>query len=407
MKSSITDLICTKTGDEQNRSRSLYALFSDGDKWVFKSSDAGKSWRVINPEIQIQEKIPSFTRIVGSDGVLYAKGQGPTSSAIMTLYRISEERDTLVPIKGMPTFDSASLFNLLHWGPAKGSDKSYLEQLQESSVGANQFFKQLAQKKQLAQNIFSRAEEIRKYGLRGPFAVSGDTFYLEYNFKLFRWEPGDTEWYDTGQEETVRLTLNILDRDLKLAASGNTVYAGKRDGRLVVSFDKGTNWIDLTPALPFPFKTFKEIAFAGATVVYVATDAGVATSDSGKNWHAITDAAGTNLVMERLAVDGTTVYGITKDIGIYRLENGTWKQVVSDIPEKIRSLAVDGNTLYVGTGNNGMLHYTLEKINVCIYPQRHSVFRVLPRIIRKSRSGDRSYRRAKLPSFEPLGSICY
>ena len=370
MKSSITDLICTKTGDEQNTSSSLYALFSDGDKWVFKSSDAGKSWRVINPEIQIQEKIPSFTRIVGSDGVLYAKGQGPTSSAIMSLYRISEERDTLVPIKGMPTFDSASLFNLLHWGPAKGSDKSYFEQLRESSVGANQFFKQLAQKKQLqlaqkkqlAQNIFPfiRAEELRKYGLRGAFAVSGDTFYLEYNFKLFRWEPGDTEWYDTGQEETVRLTLKILDKNLKLAASGNTVYAGKRDGRLVVSFDKGTNWIDLTPALPFPFKTFKEIAFAG-TPVYVATDAGVATSDSGKNWHAITDAAGTNLVMEHVAVDGTTVYGVTKDTGIYRLESDTWEQVVSDIPEKIRSLAVDGNTLYIGTGNNGMLHYTLEK----------------------------------------------
>ena len=30
--------------------------------------------------------------------------------------------------------------------------------------------------------------------LKGPFAVSGDTFYIEYNFKLFRWEIGNAKW---------------------------------------------------------------------------------------------------------------------------------------------------------------------------------------------------------------------
>ncbi len=364
MKGEIIDLICVKTGDEQNTSNSLYAMFSGGmeeDKWVFKSSDKGKFWRVVNPEIQIQEHIPFFTRIAESDGVLYAKGREPTSWALMSLYRITEDRNTLVPIKGMPVFSSSSLSNLLHRVPAKGADKSYFEQLQESSVGANQFFKQLAQMGYIAEN-FRRLyqDHLYKFGLRGPFAVSGDTFYMEYNFKLFRWEPGDTEWYDTGQEETVWLSWKIIERELKLAVSGNMVYVGKRDGHLVVSFDRGTNWIDLTPALPFPFKTFKEIVFAGSSV-YVATDAGVTISDSGKNWRAITDAEGTNLVMERLASDGTTVYGVTKGTGIYRLESGVWEQIISEIPDGVTSLAVDGNTLYVGTKSNGMLHYNLEQ----------------------------------------------
>ncbi len=361
--SSIIDLICVKTSKEQNTSSHLYAMFSGGmeDKWVFKSRDKGKSWRVVNPEIQIQEHIPAFTRLVESDGVLYAKGRGPTSWALMSLYRISEDRNTLVPIKGMPVFSSSSLSNLLYQVPAKGLDKSYFEQLQESSVGANWFFKWLAQMGTLHEN-FRRLYQgnLCQLGLIGPFAVSGDTFYMEYNFKLFRWEPGDTEWYDTGQEETVSLSWKIVKRELKLAVSGNTVYVGKRDGRLIVSFDKGTNWIDLTPALPFPFKTFKEIVFAGSTV-YVATDAGVTTSDSGKNWRAITDAEGTNLIMEQLAVDATTVYGVTKDTGIYRLESGTWEQIVSEIPDRITSLAVDGNTLYIGTKDNGMLYFTLEE----------------------------------------------
>lgn len=331
MKGEIIDLICVKTSKEQNTSNYIYAMFSGsmGSKWVFKSGDKGQSWRVVNPEIQIQKHIPSFTRIAESDGVLYAKSRGPTSDVLMSLYRISEDRNTLVPIKGMPVFRSSSLFHLLLQEPAKESDKPYFEQLQESSVGANQFFKQLAQLGSLHKNFRGLYRDpLYESGLRGLFAVSGNTFYLEYNFKLLRWEPGDTEWYDTGQEETVRLSRKIIERELKLAVSGDTVYVGKRDGHLVVSYDRGNNrsWIDLTSALPFPVETFKEIMFAGSTV-YVATDAGVTASDNGIKWRAITDAEGTNLIMERLAADGTTVYGVTEGTGIYRLESGVWEKI--------------------------------------------------------------------------------
>ena len=34
--------------------------------------------------------------------------------------------------------------------------------------------------------------------------------------------------------------------------------------------------------------------------------------------------------IEHLTFDGTTLYGVTKDIGIYRLENSVWQMVVSD-----------------------------------------------------------------------------
>ena len=170
---------------------------------------------------------------------------------------------------------------------------------------------------------------------------------------------GDTEWYDTGVEETVELSGSSAKKILKLAALGNTVYVGKRDGKLVASFDEGNNWIDFTSTLPFPVMAFNEIVFAG-TAVYVATDAGVATSENGKNWIALVNADGRILVMEYLAVDGNTLYGVTKNSGIYHLENGIWEQVVSEIPDNVTSLAVDGKTLYVGTETQGMLHYTLE-----------------------------------------------
>ena len=97
------------------------------------------------------------------------------------------------------------------------------------------------------------------------------------------------------------------------------------------------------------------------STVYVATDVGVAASNEGKHWHPITDSEGTALIMEQLAVDGATLYGVTENTGVYQLENGTWKQVVSEIPDSVTSLAVDGNALYVGTQNLGMLHYTLDQ----------------------------------------------
>ena len=370
-KSGLYNLTFVSRGKEQNTTGTLYAMTKEE---VFKSMDKGKSWHVVNPEkgfeIDIFDEIviPTLSRIVESDGTLYAKCQSPFTPKIVALYKISDTRKTLIPIQDMPIFDSRNLYELLNKQKmilpqegilaaakmlVKGSDMSYIEQLQKSSVGATQFFKQLA----MAHH--GQLDMIRRRGLEGVFAVSGNIFYMEYNFKLFRWEPGDTEWYDTGQEETVMFTMELLKKDLKLSVSGNTVYIGKRDGKLMGSFDKGTNWIDFTLALPFPVNNYNQILAAGTTV-YVATDAGVATSENGKNWQTLVDAEGTNLVMEHLAVDEDILYGVTEKSGIYRLKNGIWEQVVAEIPDNINSIAVDGVNLYVGTQNQGMLHYTLQ-----------------------------------------------
>ena len=243
----------------------------------------------------------------------------------------------------------------MHLGAAsRGSDRYYAEMLRKSSAGATQFFKQLSR--------MNTPHSLTLYrdGAHGAFAVSGNTFYMEYNFKLFRWEPGDTLWQGIGQEETVELIPDIASKDLQIAVSGNTVFVGKRDGHLVVSFDKGDNWIDITPGLPFDVNSFNDIVVAGSAV-YVATDAGTITSDEGRHWRTVTDITGKNIVMEHLTVDNKTLYGANNEMGIYRLENGTWNQIVSDVPDNITSLAVDGNTLYIGTQDRGMLYFTFEE----------------------------------------------
>ena len=51
----------------------------------------------------------------------------------------------------------------------------------------------------------------------------------------------------------------------------------------------------------------------------MATDGGVAYSNDGTRWHAVTDAEGETLVMKKLAVEGTTVYGTTGQY-VYQLK---------------------------------------------------------------------------------------
>ena len=366
-ESSIDNLIVFKKPDnEHNLPSTVYGKIGVD---VVKTIDGGNSWVNVPVEIPMtkshRESSPRINHIVESGGVIYAGVDYDESGEKVRLYRVSADDRTFVPIQGMPFFDSGELKRRL-------PQNLFVEKLQEKYSGAAQFFKHLVQGDNRKQ------DELIRMGLRGAFAVSGDTFYMEYNFKLFRWRAGETEWYDTGVQETGELIYmeaakafesaglpreKIIEifrtwhEGFKLAVSGGTVYVGKRDGRLVTSFDMGTNWLDLTPALPFPVKAFYDIVFVGSTV-YVATDAGVAASSDGKQWRAITDAAGTPLAIWQLAVDGTKVYGVSKS-GVYQLENDTWKEVVSEIPNSVTSLAVDGNVVYVGTQGSGMLHFNL------------------------------------------------
>ena len=359
----IGNIIVSKENDRgQNTDPIVYGNVGE----MVQTTNGGKSWDVIPADIPMTsesiENPPEISHIVISDGVIYAKGSSLSSSYSHAsgteetrIFRLSTDGNKLVPIQDIPVINSTNLYDLLNLGAAsRGSDRYYAEMLRKSSAGAKQFFEQLAK-----MNI-PHSETFYRYGAHGAFTVSDNTFYIEYNFKLFRWEPGDTVWQDIGQEETVELIPNIAKKDLQLGVSGNIVYVGKRDGHLVVSFDRGDNWIDITSGLPFHVNAFNDIVVVGATV-YVATDAGTITSDDGRNWRTVTDAVGTNLIMEHLAADGEMLYGINNHTGIYRLKSHVWEQVVSDAPDNVNSLAVDGRTLYVGTQNRSMLHFTLEE----------------------------------------------
>ena len=194
----------------------------------------------------------------------------------------------------------------------------------------------------------------------GGFAVSGETFYTEYNRRLFKWTPGSKEVIDTGLTDTEITHDGELDRGFKLAASGEVVYVGKRDGKLFQSDDSGNSWRDITSTIPSSFSHINDITFVGSKV-YVATDIGVMSSLTGEHWRPITDHNGTPVILDRLAMDGSSFYG-AGEMGIYSLDSrGKWEQISGNIPDKVISLSASRNKIYVGTEKRGIFHTPLEE----------------------------------------------
>ena len=391
----VDNLIRLETSPNSKESKALYATVVGG---VVKSTDAGSSWTAVdierprytleipkfNSKLTDREDTPLIVQISEADGVLYAKGI--RRNAETAYYHLVPDKNRLEPVEGYifeegktpPSRDSGRLL----WHVFKGVTfpiDSYRLPKQEGQItftrstdpdadvetlstqiirehpkfGAEYFLKRLDQKQGDRQLTYALMLE----GLYGNFAVSGETFYMEYNYKLFRWKPGDLRWSDTGVEETCELTRENMAQRFKIAVSGETIYVGKRDGQLFQSLDDGDSWNDRTSHLPLSVERFNQIVFADATV-HVATDKGVFCSKDGTVWRAITDKAGKSIIIKSLATAEDAVYGANDD-GIYHLakETRTWEQIVPEIPDAITSLVVNRDAFYVGTEHRGVLRF--------------------------------------------------
>ncbi len=310
---------------------------------IVRSTDGGESWspvRVktngVNPKLlNRKDSHPNFSghsRLAIADNAFYVIT--PERENLHVL-RLSDDGKALIPIHGVPAFE----VDVLSTNNRNAERRHLSERLEKGD--------------DLGDTLWGREDEII-----GAFAVSGETFYTEYQRKLFKWKLGDSEWRHTGLVDTGEQLDGDLKCGFRLAVSGVTVYVGKRSGRLFQSLDTGSSWKDITPNLPFQFTCFKEIVFAGSTV-YIATDAGVLASQTGVHWRVIAD----EVVIDRFAVNGSTVYG-AGDTGVYRLDvHDKWEQISPVVPGKVLSLVVDRDRLYVATERRGIFHISLEAEN--------------------------------------------
>ena len=320
----------------------LYAL-TKGD--IVQSTDGGESWRAVrmnangvNPkpfkEGHSRLNFSAESRLTIAGNTLYAIT--PEKDDVR-VFRLSVDGNALIPVQGVPAFEV----------DVPSTNDGAVEQMH------------LSEEPEKGDDLYALFR--REHERIGAFVVNGETFYTEYQRKLFKWNPGNAAWKDTGLVDTGEQLEGNLKCGFRLAVSGETVYVGTRDGKLFQSLDSGSGWKDITPNLPLPFTCFKGIVFASSTV-YIATDAGVLASDTGGHWRVIAN----EVVIDRFAVDGARVYG-AGDKGVYRLDvHGDWKQISPGVPGKVLSLVVDRDRLYVATERRGMFHIVLEEENYLV-----------------------------------------
>ena len=323
---------------------------------VFQSVDGGTSWKNVpvksggatfRPEKREQYRgnFSLDSRLVATHNALY--GIIPEEDDLR-VFHLPVSSDAFVPVHKIPTFaDRSSPLNVWTKEALAYELWTSVEEMEQ-----DHFADDFEAGDSLPVTLYFR----KQYWDAGGFAVSGETFYIECQRRLFKWKSGSQEWRNTRLIDTSERLDGELDKGFKLAVSVETVYVGKRDGKLFQSLDGGDSWRDVTSSLPLQFTRFNEIIFVGSTV-YVATDMGVLVSQNGEHWHVITDTMGTRIVIDRFAVDGTTVYG-AGDTGVYQLKT-EWHRIAPEVPGKVLSLIVSNNRLYIATEQRGLFHISL------------------------------------------------
>ena len=322
------------------------------DKGFLSSSDGGESWTLVSTDIfgeQLMMEYDDILYTTAPNSKLMSPRQARSSD--LRLMRFSDHDKKLTFIQGMPDLESGD-----SWKLVPNSDTRTFRH-DERIPNKNDLIK--------TDNWL----EIKRVGKIASFAVSDAAYYVEYQYKLYRWKPGNSEWYDTGLiDEEARDKLRVPDdlpgpdtTSLKLAVSGETVYVGKRNGDLMQSLDEGDMWNNVTDNLPFPVVNYHTISFVDETI-YIATNKGVIRSNNGMDWITVTDIDGKPLEVRKLAVDGNRLYGLAKN-RIYQLTEdlNTWKEVTPEIPYSATCFDVDDRNIYVGTFGRGVYHLTFEE----------------------------------------------
>ena len=334
-------------------------LYAHNGYAVYQSTDEGVSWKKLSISEATFGKVTTIihgllkpesarisqyfnSKLVVDDNNLYLISPETNN---LQISRVVTDGNIRSPVQSIPASDDKGLSHKLRAGS---------EAAQEIHLSEG------------AEKEHSAAVSIVPPPIRGEEAttrmivVCNDVFYAEHRRTLFKWRLGASEWISTGLTDMSQESYDNDSEDLKLAVSGETIYVGKRDGKLFQSLDGGSSWRDVTPSLPLHFTRFTEIIFADSTV-YVATDEGVLSSETGAHWRVLTDSAGTRPIIDRFAVDGPTVYGVG-NVGAYRLNTGNqWKQVSSEALGETAALAVINDKLYSAIKDRGIFHISLAE----------------------------------------------
>ena len=318
----IRDLVSFKNQLYTHTANEILMSDDNGETWtsIAADSDDDSPFRYRNPILTVVDN--TLYAIVGN------YGNSPK------ICRLSDSGDKLIPLQEIPDFQKIS---------GKGIVK---ENTETTYTG-----KEIGSLHDKLQNL----KVVLNLNEISSMAISGKTFYVVYNRHLIKWKPGFSQWIDTGFNTGIEKDSH----GIILSAYGKTVYFGRQDGRLFQSLDEGEKWTDITTELPIQFEDFDDIIFTDSGV-FIATDKGVLTSQTGKQWRGIEDRNGSNIKMRSFAVDRSEVYGVHRS-GIYKYNDDCkWELISPALPDTAYHITVHNDKFLIGTFQLGIFQIPLR-----------------------------------------------
>ena len=315
-------------------------LYAHSGFEIVQSADGGGTWTNVNDTSQ-NISFFLYPTIDIEDDMLYAVARDVENR--WRVCSLSPTGDLLTPVEGLPPISGYGSTKFFDGNNDNTQEPNNTNTLTEDEV--------------LTDQVRSIQAMLNVVNI-GGMTVTGKTYYTVRDGRLYRSHVGCPDWIDTGLETGEDFSFNRG----KLAASGETVYVAKADGQLFQSIDSGKNWKNITNDLPITFREIRDITFVGSSV-YIATDEGVISVQTGEQWRVLTDTTDTVIDITCITIESGTVYGIGRS-GIYKLnDQGEWELFIAEVPDQVSNLIIHDERFYIATDNQGIFHIPIQKQN--------------------------------------------
>ncbi len=140
------------------------------------------------------------SKLALTDGGLY--GLDPDGNNLH-IFRLSKDDNIFIPVQGIPTFDGEKL-SIELWTTIAKAERIDLPDNMEKNT-----------------ELTKALRGIATLVIAGGFVVDDETFYVEYQRRLFKWKPGDPEWINTGLIDHGKQSSEDLRKGFKLMEWGS------------------------------------------------------------------------------------------------------------------------------------------------------------------------------------------
>ena len=166
------------------------------------------------------------------------------------------------------------------------------------------------------------------------------------------------------QKNTGLTNLNVTS----VAINGTNIFAGTNGG-VFLSTNNGTTWAAVNTGLTSLF--ISSLTISGSNIFAGTQSAGVFLStNNGATWSAVNTGLALGSAYNAFAVSGSNIFTSTYGNVYLTTNNGTtWSNVNGNLPFiNFNSLAINGNTLYIGTGGEGVWKRQIPEIICSLTP---------------------------------------